>query len=265
MGYSNTTDGNGQFRIHGLAPGRYVVAVMPNEQSDFFGQSAVFTIGSSNTSGIQITAHHTGGMSGVVVIDGADDSQNEALMSQIKVFVSSGGQGPSGVGNACVLTPAADGGFHLTGLLTGLVTFDLDYLNLRGGFAISRIERNGIPQTGGLTITGTEQITDVGVILSHGTGVLRGQVLVQGGALPGGSMLSVSARGASPDSEIMGRSALVDTRGQFEITGLLDTEYLVSAVCYTDTKSMYSGEQVVRVANGQGPDITVVLDLARKQ
>jgi protocatechuate 3,4-dioxygenase beta subunit len=258
-----TTDAKGQFRLQNLVPGRYSVAVIPNEQSDLVGNPVAFSIDSADLSGIRITVHHGASLSGVVVIAGGDDSQAQPQLSQLQIYVSS----VDSTGNATVtrwVSPAPDGTFQVTGLVAGRVTFQLDCQNNPPGFAISGVERDGVPQPSGLTISEGEQVTGVLLVLNYGTGVLAGQVVVRGGAPPAGAMMFVSARGVSSAPGVVFRSAQVDARGRFEITGLPDGQYTLG-VGYSNGRISGSQQngQSVTVAGGQAPETTIVFDLSK--
>jgi hypothetical protein len=97
-------------------------------------------------------------------------------------------------------------------------------------------------------------------------GAIAGQVSIQGGALPDGTQVLVSARLISDKASLLSRSGLADARGRFEIQNLIDGQYDVTTSYISAGKRISSQRhQTVTVTGGQAPDTIVVLDLSKKQ
>src|SRR5262249_33487641 len=119
---------------------------------------------------------------------------------------------------------APDGSFRLTGLSPGKMRISLANENQSNGLSISRIELDGADQSAGIDLAAGQQITGVRIVLSYGSGSIRGQVKIQGGALTDSPPLMVTVRKTGPGLGPV-KSARVDARGQFIIQGLVDGEY----------------------------------------
>jgi hypothetical protein len=92
------------------------------------------------------------------------------------------------------------------------------------GFNPRRTERDGIEQSEGIEVSAAEHVSGIKVFVSYGTGRIRGQVKDEGGELPEGAQVFVSAR----DSDGIRRNSQVvkaDVRGNFLIQNLAPGEY----------------------------------------
>ena len=147
---------------------------------------------------------------------------------------------------------AADGSFQIKGLFPGRANIHLSgHPALQKGFTLLRIERDGIELRDGIEIGPGEQITGVRVVLAYGTGIVRGQVKIEGGALPAGAQLRISGGrvGAGSTPSVF---AQVDARGRFVIEGLLAGMYELTVEAYLDGRAgpPAKARQVVAVAEG---------------
>src|SRR5262249_61952349 len=86
----------------------------------------------------------------------------------------------------------SEGGFSLKGIRPGKVTFQA-FSMTGGALQIVRIERDGVDMSGGIVVSGREDISGVRIVFGKGSGVIRGQVNVTGGALPKGWRMTVMA------------------------------------------------------------------------
>ena len=143
------------------------------------------------------------------------------------------------------------------------------------GLRITRIERSGVPQPQGIDVAAGDQITDIRVVIQFPSGIIRGQVNVDGGGqLPKGARLSVGARrnndssdpGDLPDHGF--ETAEVDSAGHFVIQGLIPGEYEVTLTAVLNPSAPASGRQIRQVRQqvvvGDSPTETVlVLDLGK--
>ncbi|HEY6328783.1 MAG TPA: hypothetical protein VI756_05560 [Blastocatellia bacterium] len=66
----------------------------------------------------------------------------------------------------------------------------------------------------------------------------------------------------SAASVVLTRVAWVDEQGRFEIRGLIDGRYAISTSHVPGARAI---SQVVTVADGQAPEVTVVLDMSKNQ
>jgi len=116
----------------------------------------------------------------------------------------------------------------------------------------------------------------VRLVFRYNTGILRGQLRVVGGALPEGMSIAVNARSAGSSPMSSAQSAQVGARGQFVIRGLAPGEYEVVAVAIPRgavppelvrqiRQQLIQAKQLVTVTEGTEAQITLVVDLSRRE
>jgi len=102
----------------------------------------------------------------------------------------------------------------------------------------------------------------VRVVLSYSTGVVRGQIKIEGGTLPDNTRLSVTSHCLNPGSEQNSQTAEVDARGRFKIEGLSPGNYELEL--QTTQPELPRVKQTVTVENGAEMEVTLVLNLSPK-
>jgi hypothetical protein len=152
-------------------------------------------------------------------------------------------------------------------------------LSMTGGaLSIMRIERDGVELSEGIVVTGREDISGVRIVFGKGSGVIRGQVNVSGGALPKDWRMFVTASSEKENSAGLfgdsGGSAEVDGKGRFVVEGLLPGEYqlILTVMPQVDPNSPPAPvdgipapvTQKVIVTKGQEAQVTMTLDLSKK-
>jgi hypothetical protein len=236
-GSTDGTSGNeGEFRIEGLARGKYSVYVAQDQQnpltSEYYSEPATFEIATTDVTGLEIRLQRGASINGIVILDGASDA-NVLANIRISAF-SRGGSGRGG--NAMPVAP--NGTFRVAGLAPGRVSLNVSEANSPGPFSglqVLRIEKDGAELQSGLEVTQGEQVTGVRIHVAYGTSVIRGVVKVEGGALPQGMRLMVMARRTDGAGSGGGRGgggmmpAQADAQGQFQIERLVPGTYEVSA------------------------------------
>jgi hypothetical protein len=230
------TSGNeGEFRIEGLARGKYSVYVAPDAQnpltSEYYSEPATFEIATTDVTGLEIRLQRGASINGIIVLDGATDPN---VLANVRISAFSRGGGGRG-GNAVPVAP--NGLFRVAGLAPGRVSLNVSEANNPGPFSglqVLRIEKDGAELQSGLEVTQGEQVTGVRIHVAYGTSVIRGGVKVEGGTLTQGLRLMVMARrtdGASSGGRGGGgmMPAQVDAQGQFQIERLVPGTYEVTA------------------------------------
>jgi hypothetical protein len=261
---SNRTDENGEFRMQGLARGRYAASLFFDRPSTYYSDASNFEITDVNVSGIQVKVHTGATIAGSVTVDGNQDPQVLAQLPNIGLWIHSYDAGSSPFGSSKSVNPAADGSFQATGLQPGTANFGISPSSGPSGFSLIRVELGGVPQAAGITVSAGQQITGVNLVLTYGTGVLRGQVSVVGGTLPNGTVIRAGAQLISDGSTGPSHYAATDARGRFEIDGLSDGQYQISVDWYGNSgRGAPQQKQIVTVNGGQAPETNVILSLAK--
>jgi hypothetical protein len=213
-------------------------------------------------------------MNGFVVIEGANDPALLSKMSQIQLYANTRSEQAAPGGGPVKVSP--NGGFQIRGLRPGKVDISMA-TNPALGLSKLRIEQNGSPQPGGIDVGPGEHLENVRFVVGYGTGIIRGQVKIVGGALPEDFTLIAYTRRTGNESAqgTSGQSGQVDARGQFRIENLLPGEYELQLSVYSRmandkripqflTLLSQVRERLV-VSNNAEAQATLVLDLGRKE
>ncbi|MGH9935656.1 MAG: carboxypeptidase regulatory-like domain-containing protein, partial [Blastocatellia bacterium] len=267
---------NGEFRLIGVMPGKYGVFARSQGDGDFISDPVTCEIGEGDVHGIEIKVRQGGSISGVVVIEGANDPNTLSRLSQISLRAftrPSPGMPPPPVigGMGGMIRVNADGSFRIRGLQQGKVQISMMPVP---GLVLTRIELNGAPQRDGIDLNPGEHITGVKIAVARGTLSLRGEVKIIGATLPQGQRLFVSAR-RTDQSVQSSSSAEVDARGQFTLENLAPGEYEVRISPIFNPNSGRPDPQVMRAfseakhtvnlsAGNQAP-ITLVVKEGQKE
>ena len=112
---------------------------------------------------------------------------------------------------------APDGSFQLEGLRPGTVSLEISSTGLESkGYAISKITADREVRNRQLELASGQNISGVRIYLSYGSGVIRGEIRIEGGTLPNDAMIYVLLQQESARVT----TAQVDARGRFIISGL---------------------------------------------
>jgi hypothetical protein len=244
--YSATTitDGQGNFKLNGLPPGRYQHMVMDLlSESGYRSDTGEFEIANDNVSGIEVKVFLGASVSGFVVIEGAEASASAPLQSLTvhpSVTPLSDATGDTnGRSTMMGFRPPArvnpDGSFVLKGLQAGSVGFYL--VAGSGQLPIKRVERDGVEVKDAIDVRPGEKITGVRIVANRALGRIRGQLQITGGALPDNWRLGAHAMQSPSAGEARSNdrapvsinrtsgNAIVDEKGRFVIEGLPPGEY----------------------------------------
>lgn len=267
-----TTNEQGEFRFESVVSGSYKLEVAPTAaltggSSEFYSDGINFEVKGANVDKLEVKVHRGASISGVVVVENADGQGGLESFGQVMLGASVvDAQTKSNSSGSGRVTP--DGTFRIGGLKAGKATIATFSMNTPRA-AILRIERNGVEVHGGIDVQAEEQITGLRVVLVPANCVIRGHVTIQGGALPAGITLSARARPQKGDRRIFADVSQeeVDTNGDFVIENLAPGTYEVEV--FSDLPVRQGGrnasaKQIVTAASGRPAEISLVLDLARK-
>ena len=254
----------GEFLAEGLIPGKYGIFLFQNVSSEMRADTVSFDIIDEDITGLLVKLSKGASINGVVVLESEDKSAFEQLLKlQLRAYVTA--QGPAGFGQSSTSRIAADGSFRLPGLPGGTANLSLGAPGLPEGkgFAIARVERDGIVVPRGVEIKEGESVTGLRVIVSFGNAVIRGVVKLENGSLPSGMTMFV--RVSKPGDTVPGgiRPAQVDARCHFLIEGIASGAYeLTLMVPGSSGSPPRRVKQDVSVQNGVTTDVVITVDLS---
>jgi 5-hydroxyisourate hydrolase-like protein (transthyretin family) len=254
-------DSRGDFVVEGLLPGKYDIIQYGNEANELRLETTSFDVIDQDITDLPIKLAKGASISGVVVLE-SDDKAARSKLSQLQLrgFISVG----SSYSNSFSSMLAADGGFRFSGLQMGAVNLTITEKNMPfppKGFAISRIERDGVVVQQ-LRVKDGETITGVKIVVSYGTATLRGVINVENGALPVGARFVVRLTKPGENTSNL-RSPQVDARGHFLMEGIPAGLYEVVAYIPNAGRQIRpSAKQTVTLTDGVVTDVTLTVDLA---
>lgn len=264
----------GEFRLQNILPGKYGAFASAEQNEDVFSETVPFEVSDGDVSGVEIKLRRGGSISGTAVIEGVADPTIAAKLAQNQLFVSLATQELTAPNTRDTAKIASNGGFRFSGLRAGKARISLFTNTQVRGFAVLRVERDGVPQRDGIEIGQAEHITGVRVVLGYGTGVVRGQLQIAG-VLPEAVRLSARARRADSGANV-GSTSPIDPRGLFRIEALPPGEYEVYLSYYYRgdepppgyaalAEQLTSVKQRVTVNNDTEAPVMLTLDLNRKE
>jgi protocatechuate 3,4-dioxygenase beta subunit len=265
FGWGSLSDANGNFRLDSLTPGRYAAFVW-NEDNEIDGYSepVTFEITDGNISGLELKLRRGASISGVAVVEGTTDRAVLAKLSQLTLVANIEGEGLAAPTYPRVkISP--DGSFRINGLRAGKARLFLSTYPPVPGFALGRVERDGVPQNP-IEVAAGAQVTGIRVVIEYGTGSVRGLVKVENGPLPEGGRMYVSAR-RKGDTGLATRGAQVDSRGRFLLEGMSTGEFELTIRTFIPgmpPRGVAPVRQVVTVTSGVETDATFTVDLNAK-
>ncbi|HSQ23874.1 MAG TPA: carboxypeptidase-like regulatory domain-containing protein [Pyrinomonadaceae bacterium] len=278
-GPSNPTNSQGEFRMEGLSPGRYVLMINsqnfnPNATSmpKVYSEPLSFEIADVDVTNLEIKAQPGLTISGVVVPEGISDKTVLARISKL-VVAANVNPGPMEIraftgGSAAKVNP--DGSFLIEGLHPGKIMLNVGYGGPESiGFTTTRIEYNGVVPNREIELPPGQNISGVKIYVAYGTGVVRGQVKVEGGTLPTDAVIFISLNTQGEPNRFNGNGQ-VDSRGRFLIRGVSRGTYeVVLQIMSLGSQQLPRGfqrpqRQTVTVTDGSDTEVLFTLDLSRK-
>ena len=259
------SNSRGEFTTEGLLPGKYGVVLFGDNNPEFRVDALWFDVVDQDVTGLTVKLNQGSSVAGTLVVE-PDDKKGFAklVQLQLRAYVSAPPGTPT-VSHTVWSPISPDGTFKLIGLSPGRVNlwFTVPMVPTPPkGFAISRVEHNGVVLPHGLDIKEGDQLTGVRIFVSYGTATLRGVVNIENGTLPDGARMFVQlSKPGTPPTHIA--ALTVDARGHFMMEGLPAGAYeaTVSArVPNGRTSAMAKRE--VNLQNGVVTEISLTLDVA---
>ena len=260
------SDGHGDFVAEGLVAGKYQIYLFPDlGNADRRAEPITFEIVDQDISNVILKLGKGASLSGVVVIE-TDDKVALQKLPQMRLMAYATPQpgGPNVLGQSSNSMVGADGSFRLGGLPGGVINVRLSgamgAFDLKG-YALSRIERDGVPMPKGIEIKEGEQVGGIRVVVAYGNGSIRGVLKFENGSLP--ASVQVYVRLAKPgDNPGAIRPSQVDARGNFLMEGIPPGNYELSLNIFGEgTPRLQLPKREVNVQNGVVTDVMLTLDL----
>jgi protocatechuate 3,4-dioxygenase beta subunit len=258
----SVSDSNGGFKFDNVPPGKYAVFISTGQQN-LRAEPVPFEVVDRDVTDIVVKTVKGTSISGVVVLEGADAASSKKPIEMYLEIMTENPENGMQSGNSVFVKP--DGTFMTTGLRAGRITFG--YLGMvsraSGRLAVTKIERDGIEQPQGISITDGEQISGVRLTVKYLTGAIRGEVKVEGNELPANSRMSVWVQRVDERrmDRINNQGAQLDSRNRFLIEGLAGGTYEVTVAVYDpnrrDSYAMY--KEQVTVNDNAVSDVTVTV------
>lgn len=254
----------GEFVAEGLVPGRYQVFLYQEvNKANLRVDPFTFEVIDQDVSNIIIKFSKGASLSGVVVIETEDKTALQKL-TQMRLRAYPIASVGTGIVGASTSTVAADGSFRLGGLHAGTINVQLSAttgpFDLKG-YAISRIERDGVPVPRGIAVKDGEEVGGIRIVVAYGNGSIRGVVKLENGSLPAGVQMYV--RLVKPRENFFIRPSQVDSRGHFLMDGIPPGNYeLVLQFFGVGVSQQPPGsKREVSVQNGVVTDVVFSVDL----
>ena len=266
------TDAKGEFLLATNYPGKYAISAGGMSESDFYSEPVICDAREGDVQGVEIKVRQGASISGVVVIEGANDPALLSKLSLIRLYAITRSNQLVAPGKGIKVNP--DGRFQMRGLQPGKVDISMNKTPALKGLSRLRIEHNGEPQRDGIDLDPGEHAGAVRFVVGYGTGVVRGQVKIIGGELPRDFILMAVAKRAD-DPESWGESDQIDGRSQFMIEGLTPGEYELQLSVYSAAPMdariskleplITKARERVVVSNGSEARAILIIDLSRKE
>jgi hypothetical protein len=269
------SDANGGFQIS-LPPGKYLL-YGGGTNSDYFTDSAPVEVEDKDISGVEIKARRGATISGVVMMEGAYDRAVLARLPSLTLYAHKRSDGVGRmIDRSGRINP--DGGFRISGLPPGKITFSLVGQYDANKFSILRIERGGVSQGHQIEIGAGEQANYLRVVLVYGVASIRGQLKIIGGAAPSEIVIQLFAKKLGGD-ESANFGSQVDSSGQFVIEGLTAGEYELRLyysprnnpaetdpqLMQTFLQQLRQAKQTVSVGASGVTKVAFTIDMSRKE
>jgi hypothetical protein len=265
MSYGFRSDAKGVLRLEGLLPGRYAAFAQSSDESGYFSDPTIFEVTDGNVSGLEVRVRSGSTINGTVVFEGATEQDLSARLSGLTLYAQAVPNQEVIVYRNSMIKVKSDGSFLMTGLAPGKVLIELPEWSRPKELSLLRIERNGVEQRQGIEVNAGEQISGVKVVLAYGTGIIRGQIKIEGMDYPEEARMHVEVRRAGQNENDGRRKEMeVDVRGHFILEGLPPGEYELIASglilrSRTSPVHLKPVTQVVTVRNGAETELTFML------
>lgn len=259
-GPGRVTGARGEFSFENLVPGKYGISFRPRPDTDWRAESIRFEIVDQDVTDLVVKARKGASVSGVMVLEGADEKAVREQIGMISVAVSVPENETRTVGYMARVEP--DGSFRVANLPSGLVTI---YLPSGPRFRLVRVEYGGVSNPR-LELKEGQSLSGVRLFAALANASIRGQIELENGKLPANGRFFINLRKIDEDPKIMSAfdsSPEVDARGRFAIEALLPGTYELNTGVYVPGTpgQVFKKVQQVVVTGNTPTNVTVTIDL----
>jgi protocatechuate 3,4-dioxygenase beta subunit len=265
--YSPTlTDANGKFRLEGVPPGRYVASMMAiGGESSSYSDLTPFEVTDGDVTGIELRVKRGATIDGVAVFENNVDPAAATLLQSLSLIAYVNDDKGTSAPSYSRGTISPDGSFHFAGLSPGKARISMMvFATPTKGVELLRTELDGVDQPEGIDVTAGAHITGVRLVFAYGTGRVRGEVRVEGGTLPEGTIFGVSLLAAGGGTGKASRYIEVDARGHFFAEEIPPGTYELTLTVRGNTPPFEPVKRTITVANGAETQVVLVVTPGKK-
>lgn len=261
IGISAASNSKGQFRLENIMPGKYAVFIAPQPSNEMRADGVPFEVIDQDVTGLLLKTFQGLTITGTVVLEGTYDRSASAKLAQLRLQAYVRDESNNSSWQESMIN--TDGSFRIGGLGPGTANFSLRAPDRSppATFAIVRVERDGVVQRRGVELKPGERSGDIKIIVSYGTGSIRGEVKLENGPLPADARIMIWIKKLDA-TEPTFRSYNVDSRGHFLIEGVAAGSYEVNVNATIPGRRVSPrANQTIDVSEGTASDIVLTLDL----
>jgi hypothetical protein len=269
FGGGSGSNAEGEFKIEGVAKGKYRAIPRAWTALEYFGDGIEFEVDDSDVTNLEIKMHKGAVIQGTVALE--EGAPPEAQKNLLTITLVANARDPKAKDSDWYATSYSNSGIdsagnvQFKGVRGGQVTIRLEGSGAKG-LSIARLERNGAPITESLRVTAGETITGLRIVLAQGSATLRGEIKVEGGTLPEDVSMRIRAKPANKSqSEMFGS---VDPRGKYQIEYLSSGSYELIVETYANrppydkpSATLQTNSKTVQVTPGQDSTVNLTVTI----
>jgi hypothetical protein len=272
------TNEKGEFQIEIAAPSRVTIYATGDSESNTAAQPFSFDLTTERVTGLEIKLRRAQTVSGNIVVQGLNGPDVASKLASLRIIMRCHRHG-DGSQNHLSAKVREDGSFTVGGIAASKAVIYLSSpISEMPKPWLVRVERSGAEQGEWFEIAEGESISDLRLVVAYGSGIVRGQVKIEGRSLEEANLftdLNLSLGFRHTSATRVGAGAQLDARGRFVVEGLLDGEYEVTLLMSRTLPNERGGsdimsriqafKQTVTVTNGAELTVTLPLDLSEKK
>lgn len=264
------SNGDGEFKIENVAPGKFMIFVVALPNSDWRADPLPVDVVDKDVTGLEIKTRKGASVAGVVVLESSGDKSVATKLNDLLIFISN--TSPNGQLDLSTYPAqvSADGSFKMGGLAAGNMRFHLRERNLfqMSPLEIASVEQNGVPQPDGIDVKDGEQVAGLRIVVKplKLTGAIRGQIKFENGEPSPGARIIVSVSRLDSSKMRLEQQSYppeVDSRGRFLVERLAAGTYELRVMVIPpdgDVANEVTTQQVTVTENAVS-EVTMVVKL----